>query len=238
MRYQGGKSKIAKQLLAQILPRRKEGDIFVEPFAGAFNITATVPGERIAADYDIRLINLFTALQAGWEPPDTVSEELYYDVKANPEKHHPAMQAFVGCGCSFGGKWWGGHSANSKCGRNYATEAARGLRKKVKTLDGVHIFHCRYDQLELPEPSRCIIYCDPPYGGTQGYDGEKFDSEVFWEWCEAKRLQGYRIWVSEYSCPIGWPCVWEKPWKTSLSGSWDIKDRVERLFHKEPPCSN
>lgn len=235
MRYQGGKSKLAKDILRVIQPHRGTR-ILVEPFAGAMNITVTAGGERWANDADPRLIALFTALREGWEPPDTISEELYYDVKRNPANHHPAMQAFVGCGCSFGGKWWGGWSAPSKCGRNYAAEAKRGLARKMALLEGVRFSCTGYDQMELPPPDQCVVYCDPPYGDTTGYDGAKFDSVAFWAWCERKRIEGYPIFVSEYSCAVEpeWPVVWEKPWKTSLSGSWDIKERVERLYHLAP----
>lgn len=236
MQYQGGKGKLARHIVAQIENVRRSRTV-IEPFAGAFNITAALSGPRWANDADPRMVDLFQALLEGWTPPENVSEELYYDVKRNPQNHHPAMQAFVGCGCSFGGKWWGGPARCAE-GKSYAAVAKRSLAKKVAKLQGVRITCQSYDAMELPSPSECILYCDPPYGDTQGYDGKKFDSSAFWGWCESKAAEGYDLLVSEYSCPVSWPVLWEKPWKTSLSGSWAIKDRVERLYGKGPSLCN
>lgn len=230
MRYQGGKTKIAKEILSVILPYR-QNRMFIEPFAGAFNITCLVDGSKWANDADKRLIDLFQALLNGWVPPDAVSKELYYDVKNNPLNHHPAMQAFVGCGCSFGGKWWGGWLGIDKTGRNYAKEAKNALLKKIKKIKDVKLTSLCYTQLELPKPSECIIYCDPPYNNTQGFDNKEFDSNKFWNWCENLKSNGYDVFVSEYSCPIHWNELWQKSVKMSLGGSWNIQQKIEKLFH-------
>lgn len=50
MRYLGSKARIAKEILPIILADRKEGQYFVEPFCGGCNVTASVPGNRIAND--------------------------------------------------------------------------------------------------------------------------------------------------------------------------------------------
>ena len=65
MRYMGSKRRIAKDLLKIMLPLRKEGQVWVEPFVGGANLIQHVDGERIGADNNKYLIALFKGLQEG-----------------------------------------------------------------------------------------------------------------------------------------------------------------------------
>ena len=40
-----------------------------------------------------------------------------------------------------------------------------------------------FDYREYQHEDGDIVYCDPPYKGTKGYDDREFDHEAFYEWC-------------------------------------------------------
>ena len=44
-----------------------------------------------------------------------------------------------------------------------------------------------------------IIYCDPPYIGTTGYNGQTFDFEKFDAWVEEMKNKGIKVYISEYT---------------------------------------
>jgi 16S rRNA G966 N2-methylase RsmD len=74
-----------------------------------------------------------------------------------------------------------------------------------------------------------VIYCDPPYRKTVGYDNRKFNYEEFYAWASRQRLPVY---ISEYSMPEDlFECVWERPLNsikgTSTGGQKKI---MEKLF--------
>ena len=71
--------------------------------------------------------------------------------------------------------------------------------------DILEISQGSYQELKLPKADECVIYCDIPYKGTQGYthDGEEleFDYEAFYNWVRDKSKDGYKIYISEYQMP-------------------------------------
>ena len=89
-----------------------------------------------------------------------------------------ALTAFVGFGCSFAGKWFGGY-ARSVQKKNYCLLAHNSLTKKFLGLRN-KFFDCKnYKELN---PQGSLIYCDPPYEGVTGYSfGGNFNSEEFWD---------------------------------------------------------
>jgi len=53
-----------------------------------------------------------------------------------------------------------------------------------------------------------VIYCDPPYKGTAGYNGTTFDHEAFYAWAERQTLP---VFISEYAMPEDrFTCVWSR----------------------------
>jgi DNA adenine methylase len=70
-----------------------------------------------------------------------------------------------------------------------------------------------------------LIYCDPPYNNTQQYK-DKFKSEPFWQWCRDKVKEGHTVFISEYSAPQDFKCIWEKKIINNLNN----KNNIERLF--------
>jgi DNA adenine methylase len=82
----GSKNRHAKELLQSILHNRKPNQWYVEPFVGGFNMIDKVGGNRIANDINFYLIELFKAIQDGWQPPDFISEKTISRHKAEQRK--------------------------------------------------------------------------------------------------------------------------------------------------------
>lgn len=227
MRYMGGKSRISKQI-AEILNSAINKDTpFVSLFCGSCAIESKVQADvKILNDKHPYLIAMWQALQNGWMPPDVVTKEEYYRVKANMDEN-PALTGFVGFGCSFGGKWWGGY-AKDKRGDDYCGQAKRGL---FKDLTGVKsaIFTCLdYHDVEIPDGA--VVYCDPPYANTTGYTVGEFDTNEFWDYMRqlSKRCDVY---ISEESAPDDFECIWSKEKVRTLEKSDNVgRVKVEKLF--------
>ena len=228
MKYQGSKNRFAKEILPIILKNRKPNQFYVEPFVGAFNLIQWVDGNRIANDSNEYLIELFKAIQQGYEPPQLVSEELYNNIKNNQQLFDKSTVGFVGFACSFGSKWFGGYARgkNSKGNqRNYALESYRNIMKQKPLIQDISIYNLDYRKLVIPRGS--IIYCDPPYFNTTKYK-DSIDSVEFWDWCREMSKEN-TIFISEYSAPEDFICVWEKKVNENLSINNSGK-RIEKLF--------
>ena len=75
-----------------------------------------------------------------------------------------------------------------------------------------------------------VVYCDPPYAGTNGY-GREFDHEAFWQWC---RTRDFPVYVSEYRAPEDFISVWSKEKRVLFSSSNLSANTIEHLFlHKK-----
>ena len=89
------------------------------------------------------------------------------------------------------------------------------------------------DYQDVPIPEGAVVYCDPPYAGTSGYSNVHkydFDSERFYYWL---RTRDYPVYVSEYTMPDDFVCIWEKEKRVTYSSSDNKKKRMEKLFvHK------
>ena len=228
MKYMGSKSKHAKELLPIILKDRKPDQWYVEPFVGAANMIDKVDGNRIGSDKNFYVIELLKAIRDGWIPPSVVTEEEYQQAKGSDNIKY---KAFVGFCASYSGKWFGGYARgddNKGNPRNYADEQKRHLLKQAPHLNGIIFKSVEYDLLEIPPNS--IIYCDPPYAGTTKYATGGFDHDEFWQWCRDKVAEGHSVFVSEYSAPDDWICVWQKKVNNTLTKDTGSKQGIERLF--------
>ena len=227
MRYMGGKSRISKQISEILNSAINKNKPFVSLFCGSCAIESKVQADvKILNDKHPYLIAMWQALQNGWMPPDVVTKEEYYHVKANMDEN-PALTGFVGFGCSFGGKWWGGY-AKDKRGDDYCGQAKRGL---LKDFSGVRhaTFTCLdYHDVEIPDGA--VVYCDPPYANTTGYTVGQFDTNEFWDYMRqlSKRCDVY---ISEESAPDDFECIWSKEKIRTLEKSDNVgRVKVERLF--------
>ena len=187
-----------------------------------------VDGNRIGADSNEYNICLFKGIQEGFIPPNFISEDEYKKAQANRDV--TPLTAFIGYGCSYAGKWFGGYArGNDVKGspRNYCLESKNNILKQAIGLKGIEFKHSSYDELEIP--SNSIIYCDPPYEGTTKYK-DTFDYVKFWEWCREKSKEGHQVFISEYNAPTDFECIWEMKVNSSLTKDTGSKKATEKLF--------
>ena len=225
----GGKSRISKQI-AEILNSAINKDTpFVSLFCGSCAIEAKVQADvKILNDKHPYLIAMWQALQNGWTPPDVVTKEEYYRVKANMDEN-PALAGFVGFGCSFGGRWFEGLASNKK-GDNYCARAERSLMKDLPNLMNA-TFTC-LDYREVKIPDGATVYADPPYEGTKKYATllGNFDHKAFWDYMRhlSKRCEVY---ISEESAPDDFECIWSQELTRTLDfNKSNQPKKVEKLF--------
>lgn len=226
MRYLGGKSRTWKSICAFLESVRKPNQTYLEPFVGGAWVLQGMSGKRIASDYNQSLITLYQSLQQGWNPPTEVSLELYKEIQSKKDPLDP-LTAFVGFGCSFGGKWFGGY-AKDDSKRKYSQNAFNSLNKARSLIKGVEFSYKSYLDYS---PVDYLIYCDPPYQNTTGYGATgQFDTELFWETMQ-KWSKSNTVVISEYNAPSDFACVLEMNTKTELRNKAGIREpRVERLF--------
>ena len=224
MKFMGSKNRIAKHILPIILKDRTEGQWYVEPMCGGCNIIDKVTGNRLANDVHFELIEMFRALQNGWVPPTSVTEQEYTIIKKG-DNH--ALRGYVGFNMSYAGKWWGGYRRDNIGIRDYAGESFRNIEKQTPLLTGVDFKNASYELLKIPLNS--IIYVDPPYRGTTKY-ASGVDYEELHQWCRDKKAEGHRVFISEYQMPDDFICVWKKPQTSSLTKDTGAKVAIEKLF--------
>lgn len=226
MQYLGGKSRIANQIAAYLNQIRQPNQPYWEPFVGAGWVLERVKGQPIyASDANPHLIELWRAVQSGWMPPEVVTEDDYRQAMAGEFTN--AVTAFVGFGCSYGGKWFAGYAR----GNTSAKASANSLLRKAHSLEnGVHFFYANFLECYIPAYG-CLVYCDPPYDGATGYGAVgQFDSGVFWERVRWLENHGHTVVVSEYNAPDDFSCVLEMPTHTEIRGDNGRDSRVEKLF--------
>lgn len=219
--YVGSKRLIAKRILPILMEGHNSGAAYIEPFVGGCNMMEHIRSDipRVGSDNNPWVIALYKGLLAGEAMPDRVSEYEYS--VANDCRFVDFRTAFIGFGCSYGGKFFGGYARNSM-DTNYAIQFKRGLFIQRSKLRGVSFIHSDYEGLSIPDGS--TVYCDPPYEGTLGY-GAAFNHSRFWSWAE--ELSGRcRVFVSEYSAPPGWSCVWSGTVRSGM----DDAVKTEKLW--------
>lgn len=218
MHYFGGKQRISKPLAAFLNSQLKPGQAFYDMFCGSCNVVSKIDPnrDRIANDLHKELIAMWRYVQQGGELPDEISEEQYKQIK---ESGADWLRAFVGFGCSFAGKYWGGYARGGE-GRNYCQNAKNSTLKKMETMQDVLFVTCDYQQMNIAHKS-AMIYCDIPYKDSVGYSVGAFNHEAFYTWARKQKWKGHTILVSEYkhNAPEGWKVVWEYESKK------DIRDK-------------
>ena len=234
MRYQGGKSRIAKQIASVITNAcsRESNLTFVSLFCGTCSIESKVAGfsRKILNDKHEYLIALLNGVKNGYELPEFVSLEEYQYLRTH-QNEDKVLSGFVGFGCSFGAKWFGGYARSKTTNRNYASEAKRSLLKDMATLMDAE-FTCKdYREVELPDG--CVVYADPPYNGTTGYGNEKFDSDVFWNYMRDISRE-HLVFISEQNAPDDFIPIWERQLTRTLDVNKNNQFKAtEKLFvHK------
>jgi DNA adenine methylase len=230
MKYMGSKNRIAKYILPIILKDRKEGQIFFDVCCGGGNVLDKVDNPRIGVDSNEYLIEALKLIR-DW--PDTLpknnietDEETYKQMKNSENK---ALKGYYGFALSYGGKWFGGWRRDSQGKRDYVAEAYKNALKQSKKLQGAIFICANYDEIEYTPGS--IIYVDPPYQNTTKYK-DSFEYDKFWDWCR-KMSKENQIFISEYSAPDDFECIWQKEIVSSLTKDTGSKRGFERLFIKK-----
>ncbi len=227
MQYFGGKAKIAKYIVPYLESVRKENQKYIEPFIGGANIISKMSGYREGYDFNEYLISMYRDVQNGYELPSTISEEEYKYIKEHKDENK-ALTGFVGFGCSFAGKWFGGYARGHGGKLGYADTSKRSLMKKMSTMTDVKFGFADYKTLGFDD---CLIYCDPPYFNTTKFTGTPdFDTEEFWN-VMRKWSVNNDVYISEYQAPNDFECVLEIDTKTDIrNGKNQLDKRVEKLF--------
>jgi len=237
MQYFGGKAKIAKELSGVLNSYLNGNDKpFIDAFCGSCNVISKIDSNRIriANDKHKELIAMWQwAQEKGVERlPTDVSKELYYYIKTS-NTSPDWLKGFVGFGCSFAGKWWGGYATSDNKERNYATNAINTIAKKLKGLSGVSFTCGDYFDIIIPErPS--VIYCDIPYRNTTGYSNGAFNHEQFYAWAYSMKALGHIVLVSEYerNAPLDMVnnIVWRKESKKDIRDSEGIQQLTTEVL--------
>ena len=226
MQYLGGKSRIKKEISSLLNLYNKEHKTLVSLFCGTCSIESLAHFEnKILNDSHSYLIQLFLDLQSGREFPEHITADEYYAVKKKLDLDK-GLSAFVGFGCSFGGKWWGGYARQTK-GLNYAKTAKNSLKRKMEGLQKATFLCKDYKDVEISDGS--VVYCDPPYKGTTSYsNSSEFCHKDFWEYMR-KISEKNIVLISEISAPKDFTSIWEKGFTRNLEASNVIKS-VEKIF--------
>lgn len=228
----GSKNRIAKHIvpIIQNFIDNSDCDYYVEPFVGGANVIDKINYKnKIGCDVNKYLIFLLRFVQDGGTLPEDVSRETYESVREKPENF---SLWFVGCVrflASYNGKFFNGYAGivNTKQGtvRNYYDEAKRNLLKQAINFNDIDFCCVDYRNLYL---RNCVVYCDPPYISTTGYNNSKFNHDEFWnkvrQWS-----QDNIVFVSEQVAPEDFNCIWEGS-VTRTQDNASRKPAVEKLF--------
>jgi DNA adenine methylase len=226
MKYIGSKRRIVKDILPVILKERTSlQQWYVEPFVGGGNVIQHVMGNRMGSDSNPYVIQALLAIRDHIDDlPKNNREFTEEDYKQLRYSDAYPYKGYIGFTCSYSSKWLGGWRRDSK-GSDYVREAYNSARKQHRLLQGCILYCCSYDALVLPP--NCIIYCDPPYQNVLQYkNAAVFDRHRFFAWCRSMKAQGHTIFVSEYTAPEDFTCVYEK--RTTVMHTQ--KYATERLY--------
>ena len=197
-------------------------------FCGTCSIESKVKGfdKVLCNDCHEYLIEMLKGVQNGYELPELITEEQYKYIREHKDENK-ILTGFVGFGCSFGGKWFGGYARN-KTNTNYALQSKKSLLKDMDNLM-VAQFTCQ-DYRDVIIPNNSIVYADPPYNNTTGYGKDKFNSDEFWEYMRVISKNN-KVFISEQTAPNDFECIWEKQFTRTLDVNKDNQFKVtEKLF--------
>ena len=234
MRYQGGKTRIAKDISRVIIEYSSGGqDTLVSLFCGACSVETKFT-ERfknvICNDSHEYLIALWQGVQRGYELPDTVSEE-EWRYRKNHKDEDKVLTGFIGFACSFGGRFFEGYARSHKAKRNFALGGKKSIVKDIEYLKKLQFSCLDYRDVKLPDG--CIVYADPPYNGTKQYGNKVFNSAEFWNYAD-EVSKTHMMFISELNAPDDYIPIWSKSVTRTLDRNKDNQFKaIEKLFlHK------
>jgi DNA adenine methylase len=216
---------------------RKPNQAYWEPFVGAGWVLSRIENNNaynFASDILPELIAMWQALQNGWVPPETITLAQWQIAKVG--NCGPALRAFIGFGCSWGGNWFRGSYLIRKNGKSQAAISKRSLMRKLATIPITKFYVADFLEEDPPE-NNMLIYCDPPYEmkAPQEYRATgHFDNAAFWDRVRLLASRGHIVVVSEYKAPNDFVVIHQKTARQDV-GRWgrqttDDDLRVEKLF--------
>lgn len=244
-----------KEILPIIMKGTNDNTIFFDCFMGGANIISCIPSKyKIGIEINKYVWSLWDNIQKqGLEklklPKNSfeLTKELYDDIKQsylnNNGKYADYIIGFVGSSCSYGGAWFNGYARyNTNKKEDHIQEAYNGLKKQVENFYALDkaIFGCfSYEKLNTKHsdnithiPSNAVLICDPPYFGTKQYESD-FNHLKFWDWVRKLSKEGIKVYVTEYSAPSDFKCIW-KAYKKDGMGTTKHnhkqKEKIEKLF--------
>ena len=210
MNYLGGKAHVVKQFSPLLTQHAATGVTYWEPFLGGGSVAAQVAASFetcVLSDAMPDLVALWQALVNGWQPPNSLSEGEYMQLKGDAPS---PLRTFAGFGVSYGGKWWGGYARPHPKQVNRVGASRNACLKKAASFAHARILCQDYGAIN-PQAGD-LVYCDPPYAGTTSYSGmAAFDHERFWATATEWSRHGVHVYVSEFSAPDGWAVAWQRP---------------------------
>lgn len=231
IRYIGGKVKIAEDIYRCINKYRTDKHTeYIEPFVGGggmFIATSSMSMPRHFRDIDSKLIELYQALQSGWLPPERVSEELYKKCKKLDDC---PLRTYVGYACSFGGKFYGGLARDRQTGRDLSNESYKRVIRTLPHIQNVNTTFSCLDYKLTPVNEQCLIYCDPPYKDSEGYQSGSFDTDIFWETVRKWYDKGAMVLVSEFEAPDDFVSIWSKKRNICIHTETTNNTKTENVF--------
>lgn len=101
--------------------------------------------------------------------------------------------------------------------------------QSLQSLQSPFLESYSMDYQDVPIPDGAVVYCDPPYKGTNVYGKsgkQTFDHERFYEWCLTR---DFPVFISEYQMPDGFTEIASTTRADSLCATATVK-RTEKLF--------
>ena len=241
--YHGGKQRIGKQLAETIFDIstdiEDETDFtirgYCEPFCGMLGVYQHIPDlfehedfpslTYKAGDTNESVIRMWQDVQQGWKPPISCSEERYNELKK--QETYSAEKAYIGYQFSFGGQFFMGYNGKYGNATSYKSvpEKVYRIARELKDVEFNVGSYTQFSNLR-----NHVIYCDPPYTNTKCIYSEKFDNNSFWNWAREMNKTNV-IFVSEYSAPDDFECVYENKKKIQTSAK-RVSSGCEKLFMK------
>jgi site-specific DNA-adenine methylase len=237
MKYLGGKHKIGKKIAHFLISKCPADEVngYLEPFCGSLGVfkhmTNSGYKKCIASDIQPDLIEMWKRLQKGTlKIPDEITEEDYNRLKNLDSNKPNTTRAIAGFFLSFGGKYFAGYSQKwaGSSGRDFLQEFKNGIDKIKPQIQHTNVIfeHKSYNDWE---PHNMLIYCDPPYQGTEAYSSvEKFDHDKFWETMR-KWSKNNKVFISEETAPKDFKSIWSKQKRRTLDKE-NRDNKKEHLF--------
>ena len=230
VKYMGGKNMISKQLTdfikSQVDPSKYE---FYDLFCGSCGIVKNMTEFKKVIANDIE-----TDLYLFWKDDFALdffrNEEEYKRYKLDPIPSQ--RRCFYRFFMSWGGRSWGGYLErriykDREKDRDFFSEFKNSYNKIKPMLKNVEFHNKSYLDFDM---ENSVVYCDPPYEGTQGY-GSPFNHIEFWQrmrYLSKKNI----VFISCEEHPPDFIVVWKKEKLRSLQKERRLKEELLVQYKK------